>query len=457
MELDMGWIVGIRNTGAAPRLFEWNNGNLRDVGAEDASLLVDARGRYSRYTECALADFKRLDADSAAGIAELAGIPSEVARIQSFWLLTAGKRKVFVTSQTLIQALVGTYRQQRAAMFSPAGYQLMSYLVEERGELRPSFVGGRKKRTLDDIPELAAAILWSCTYPSARRMQASVLRHALDGRFDIELAQARVLLSFVGHELGADSLLATRISIAAIEPLESPEVHAAGKVPGRFVIREVEEISPERRKSSWVKAAPRGPQDLGYDADIRDDRFSTPLTDEEWQAVRGMLFKHPRRLQLHEASARSKVDLILLKRSTGATWRSVTASTKEKMVVEGYFSRLMAAGTWEPVRAHLVKARGGPANARKTRAARSGVAPLAPAADQIRALRIQRLNMTTKELASVLRVSAASVMGWESGQRVPTPKVAAMLRVLDAKGVDGLDEVRAMPAGGRHDRDDAAR
>lgn len=443
----MGWIVEVRYTGKALRLVEWNNGGRREVSAEDACLLVDSAGRYSRYTECDLADFKRLDADSAAAVAELAGMPPEVARVQSFWVLAAGNRKVFVTSQVLIQALVAAYRQQQAAMFAPTGYQLMTYLVEDAGWLRASFIGGRKKRTLDDIPDLAALILWLCTYPSAKKMQASVLRHALERRFDIDLAHARVTMCFVGQEMGGDSLLATRISIAAIEPLEAPLAHATGKVPSRFVIREVDDISPERRKSSWVKAAPRGPQDLGYDADIRDDRFRTPMTDEEWQAVRGMLFKHPKRLQLHEVNTRSKVDLILLKRSTRATWRSVTASVKEKMVVEGYFSRLKAAGTWEPVRAHLIKARGGPANAHEPRVAGSRRSMTAPAAEQIRALRVQRLNMTMKDFAAAVGASVSTVMGWESGQKSPPPKAAALLRVLEAKGVDGLAEVRAMSVG----------
>lgn len=444
----MGWIVGVRNTGAAPRLVEWSSDGTREVSAVEASLLVDAKSRkYSRYVECDLADLKRLDVDEAREIAALAGIHEDVARAQSFWVLAVGSRKLFVPAQVLIQALVGMYRLQREAMFSPVGYQLKTVLVEERDGLRAKLSSSRTTRTLDDTPELAVSILWTSCYPSARKMHASVLRYALNGRFDIELPRARLTMSFVGQELGHCSVLATRLSIAAIVPLEAPMDHAAGKVPAKFVIRDVDQISPARRKSSWDKSARRGPQDGGYDADIRDARFRTPLSDEEWHSVRHVLFKHASRMRLHEARARGKVDLILLKRSTGDSWQSVASSSITKTTLESYFSHLVLTGKWELLRAHVVKARGGRAATRRSRTSRSGKDDAAPTAEQLRALRIQRLSMTKKAFACALGVSATTVSAWENGEKPPKPNMLAMLRVLEARGLDGLEEVQKMRTG----------
>lgn len=433
----MGWIVGVRNTGAAPRLLEWTSAGTREVSAVDASLPLDEKQkRYSRYFEHDLADFRRLSVDEAMAVAEMVGAPREAAHAQSFWVLQEESRNIYVPAQVLIHALAGAYYIQRAAMFAPTGYQQVSVLVEDGDGLKVHFPLIRGYR-LQRSTELTAAVLWASCFPSAQRMQTSVLRHALNGRLDIELPKARLTMSFVGLESVADSFLATRISLAVIEPLEEPLPHSLGLVPRRLIVKDADNIHCTRRRGTARKGGPLGTRDQGFDADINNARFATPLSDEEWEGVRGILSRHRGKMRQPNELARWRLDLILRKRSTGIYWTDLGVSDDDRTSMGKYLTKLQQSGAWDAVRAHLVTVRGGPAPASNNRPSQAKPSGATFDHERLLALRIHLMKMPIRRLATSLRVSVHTIQDWERGLKPPTPRVAQRLASLAAELLEG--------------------
>jgi len=439
----MGWIVGVRNTGAAPRLLEWTSGGTRELSVADASLPLDDKNkRYSKYVECDLADFRRLDIDEAKAVTAVAGVPEGVAYTQSLWVINDGSRNIFVPSQVFIHALAASYNIQRSALFAPTGYQLISVLYETEGRLKVTFPTSRVWGRPEAVHELTENVVWTSSFASARRMHSSVLRHALDGRFDIELPRARMTMCFVGQESTSNTFLATRISIASIEPLEAPMAHAMGLVPQRFVLKDADNFTGPRRAGERKPGAPLGKRDGGFDADIFDARFHAPLSEEEWEVVSEIFSKHRGRMLGPGPITRQRIDTILRKRSSGASWVSLTASLGERSVLMRYFATLVKNGCWEAVRAYLVKARGGKATPRST-ARQGSIRPAAADSDvaiiaaRLTALRVEHLKMSTPRLATLLRVSPKTITAWERGRKPPSPAVAQRLAAIAAELLEG--------------------
>lgn len=428
----MGWIVGIQSTGATLALVVAGDKDTRLVRAVDASLegdRVDGK-RRTRFMTIDLGDFTRLDSAEARSIAQSVGIPQPVADVQSFYCVEHAGRRIVVPSQMLIYSLVGGTRAHRSALLSPAGFQTLSVLTVTEGTLGVTYPAYFEKKPPDRSTGLTQTILWTGAYPSARRMHSSVLRHALAGRFDLDLAKAKVTMSFSGLDLGDGALLAVKIRLATIEPLEQPMPHAIGVVQARFDFTVVDE---RRLLKGTGSVGPKGPKGSGVEADLADGRYATALTDAEWDQVRSVLSRHRAYNWQLGARERDKIDIILRKLSTGVPWTQVAGSVSRAQLVQRYFRDIEANGSWTEVKDWLLQARGPVDGASRDVSTAQDKGPAG-----LRRIRTSIAKMTQPEFAALLQVSARTVSGWERGEREPKGEVARRLRLLLLGGVEAL-------------------
>lgn len=430
-ETGMGWIVGVKNTGAELSLVESRDGAVIEVSARDADLDIEVLGRTrrTRFIPVDLEAFNLLDDAKARDLLVGLHCPESVAEVQSLFVFQDVSRAIVVPSQVVIRALAGTSRAHRSALLIPSGFQLMANIADAPdgpAVVYPKFFEGKSPGRCGG---LSPTILWTSAYPSARRMHASVLRHALNGRFDIDLPKARVTISFSGTELPDGTLLATRIHVAAIEPLEPPMKHME-KAPTKFAFAEVDR---RRLRTGTPADAPKGPRDVGKDPELADARFAMPLTDVEWDAVREAIASHrPHKRRLGHRE-REKVNLIVRKLCIGQPWTVLTGSAARAQLVRRYFEDLKANGSWLEVKRLVVTSRGLPLEDQ-----------LATADDErsaeLQHLRTQVVRMTQQAFAALLGVSSSEVSRWERGIKRPQGPVAQKVRLLALGGIEALRE-----------------
>ena len=435
----MGWIVGIRSTRTTPVLLEARGGDVREVSAVDADLDISDRPKIkrTRVFEVDLAAFERLSVLEAKAVVATMGIPEPVANTQSFWVLRDGSRRIFVPSQVFIHALLGKTRAHRSALFSPARYQLLATLVEGDSGLTVSFPAPFEKRSPERAVGLVPTILWTSTYDSAMRMHSSVLRYAMNRRFDLDLPRARATVAFAGEEVQGGNMLVTSMRLAAVEPLEPPMPHAEGLVPTRFTFAV---IAHTRLKSSRQ----RGPKELSADPTLSSGRFATPLEDSEWESLRDVMLSRctfKRRIGQIE---REKVNIILRKLSTGAPWATAATSVAQAKRAWAYFDFLRANGLWDVIRAFVLESRG--SQPREEVDVAVGVARTLSAEsdaqfqpEQIRYLRTRVAKVSQARFGALLGVSGALVSLWERGAWSPKGAAADRLRLLASEGVQALE------------------
>lgn len=450
----MGWIVGVGGMGGAALSLveaEAEADGTRAIFAMDA--LLDAHvahgKRRTRFITIDLADFTRLDMRQAAAFAQSAGIPLAVVQAQSLYSVEHASRKVIVPSQVLVHAFVGSTRAHRSALLSPAGFQLLACLTVNDGELGVTYPSHFEKKSPERSGGLTQTILWTGAYPSARRMHSSVLRHALEGRFDIDLPKAKATMSFMGAYLDNGTMLATRITLAVVEPLEPPMAHAVGVVKPKF---EFAVVGQRRLVKGTVNTGPRGPKGSGLEVELADAPYAAALGDEEWEQVRSSLLRHRSYDRQLGAREREKVDLILRKLSTGLPWTQVAGSVSRAQLVQRFFKDLEDNGGWAEVKRYLLAARGGDRRERGYGSGhpRKGAQPddaLDLDSTQILFVRQKMARMTQVEFAELLGVSSRTITDWERGIRSPKGAAARRLRIVATQGVGALEfESTGIPA-----------
>lgn len=194
-------------------------------------------------------------------------------------------------------------------------------------------------------PGLVSAVTWMYSFPSARRMWASVYRKACGGTLGAELPDGTVKMAVRGL-LSGGVFRVTSLSISLITSGETPLEFAAGhsgRVP--FHATEVETEGSHRTSTILDETIP-----------LRDGMAAT--SDDEWRHLE-QLFSVRSGSKRAKHGARQMLDGILLKLGHGIGWRKVPYLTGNHVNAQESLRRWRADGTWGQVREILARTRGG--------------------------------------------------------------------------------------------------
>lgn len=251
---------------------------------------------------------------------------------------SVGNDTLVISTQLLVIALMAARSCLRDYLLTPGGPTLLSTVIADEQVLR---VIPTRHMAAFRGPSVTDRLYWMLAYPSARAAWCSVYREALDGRFDMQLPKAAID-AVVWVLPAGKKLLATRLTVVQLQPLEAPFEFA-----GALARRDFEFHSGSKVSNTHGKAA----------APASDDRLQAtaatgPLTDVQWAQiepkVREFLVRGnggaPR-----AHSLRTLLDVMLLKLGTPYSWSKVPAPKELSQSASVLFSKLQRGGLWEQV------------------------------------------------------------------------------------------------------------
>lgn len=278
------------------------------------------------------------------------GLETLEANGQPVYEVSTSAGLLVIPAQLLVLATLGANRQLRQMLLRPWGPGfLMSAFAEHRAyslAVRPT--PNRMLQLQFERSALTSKVEWVLSYPSATAAWGSVYRHALDGRFDLDMPQAFATASVMARPVNG-KLLVTRLRLMTLTPAEEPHPFAAEAAKRSFVFNEGVNLRPTHGQA----AAP-----------TRDERFSThqqgpgsvaPLTDEQWARIEPLVLgtlqskgpKKPGASRTH--SLREVIDVIRLKLGAAYSWSQVPANRKLVQGATVLLSKLKRRGVWEAV------------------------------------------------------------------------------------------------------------
>lgn len=263
-----------------------------------------------------------------------------------------------IPAQLLVLATLGANSQFRRVLLRPWGPGFLMSAFAEHGaqSLAMHPTPNRMLQLQLERSALTSKVEWVLSYPSATAAWGSVYRHALDGRFDMDMPQAFATASVMARTVNG-KLLVTRLRLMTLTPAEEPHPFATEVAKCAFVFNDGVNLRPTHGKA----AAP-----------TRDERFSTPqqgpgsvapLTDEQWARieplVRGSLHsKGPAKPGAPRTySMREVIDVIQLKLGTPYSWSKVPADKKLVQSATVLLSKLKRRGVWEAIVASVQTSR----------------------------------------------------------------------------------------------------
>lgn len=202
----------------------------------------------------------------------------------------------------------------------------------------------RAVRCRRDEPGIVAAVAWMYSFPSARRMWASVYHKACVGILGAELPRGTAKMVVRGP-LSEGVFRVTSLSISLVTTNEVPfgfAIGHSGKVPFHAT-----EVEIEGGKTSTI---------LNETIPLRDGVATT--SDDEWPHLDRLFSARPGSKRAKH-DARQMLDGILLKLGHGMGWRTVAYQTGNHVNAQESLRRWRADGTWGRVREVIERTRGG--------------------------------------------------------------------------------------------------
>lgn len=349
----MGWIVGIAHERDSLRVVQRTGEGTTAVGLVDADLSLPLKARESRSGEFVDLRFDDIQPSTDTEAFDRLGIPEDVRDVQTIFRFLRGGKTFYIPAQALIAGLFCQNVLARRHLLTPVGFQLLGILVESADGSVGIEVSTRQqtRRTKFDVtPSFEAALLWTASYPSAKRMVGSVFENALQGRFDLTLPAGLASLSFRGVHLG-NEVLVQSVVIEWVQPTELPLMGLEGRVPRVIVCRE--------RKTGSKKGMQR--RKPSTDDGLFLGQAGWRLSDAEWATISAI---HTRTLSAGaEGGAnvgrnpRSKTETVLRKFAEGLPWAKAGQMPSEGMAACAFWRSLRKDGRWDQIRQYLKQVR----------------------------------------------------------------------------------------------------
>jgi hypothetical protein len=243
------------------------------------------------------------------------GYAHEVSGGHLIFETSVGATRVLVPTVVLLDALVGRISVLGDWFLRAGSIDRIAIPVLKGNDFG---IDLRKKSRLSNSKNLSglkARLAWIFSFPSGRRMFASLYLHSLRGIFGISLPMARVNATFSGCRLGG-TLYVTRMYIEDLMPDEPPFAFA-NSVTGKIF-----KFRPNRNEMAQKLDAWRA---LGQSSRLHPDKELVPrdgvwaMTDQEWIIVRNRLraqgFRPP-------VTVKGYLDIALEKFGSGKSWPS---------------------------------------------------------------------------------------------------------------------------------------
>jgi putative transposase len=94
---------------------------------------------------------------------------------------------------------------------------------------------------------------------------------------------------------------------------------------------------------------------LTSEAAMKERKYPTDLTDEQWAVLEPLLRRPPGRGRPTRVDLRAAVNALLSQARTGCQWRLLPQEFPDWQAVRYYFDKWGADGTWEEVNRRLVE------------------------------------------------------------------------------------------------------
>lgn len=348
----MGWIVGIARERGSLRVVERTAEGTVTVSPVDTELNLSSKTSDVRTGEFTELHFAELQPTTDTDAFDRLGIPEEARRVQTIFRYQGVGKTFYVPSQALITGLFCQNVLARRHLLNPVGFQLLGLLVDAQDgsvDVEVSTRQRTRRTKFDFSPSFEAALLWTGSYPSAKRMVASVFNNALHGRFDLTLPAGKASLSFRGVHLG-DEVLVQSVMMEWVLPMEFPLMGLEGRVPRLIVCRPrvPAKRGIQRRKPST-------------DDELFLGEAGWRLSDDEWAVISAI---HPS-MPAPGVDVRGdggprrrvKLEMVLRKFSEGLPWAKAGPTPSECMNASAFWRSLRKDGSWDRIKQYLREAR----------------------------------------------------------------------------------------------------
>jgi len=261
------------------------------------------------------------------------GVPQAATECQSFFSFQRRGETHLIASQTLILGLLGNSKLFRQHLLVPNGLCSASF-VQDIGE---SHLEAQLTERFTEDESLSrrvrGTIIWAHCFESASRMAGSVFRHAIDGRFDLDLPSARAYVGMTLQRVMRSTVLVRSICVNAIFPTEPTMLHAQGRVK-----------TPIRLGSRPI--GPHGVEPISPDV-VPSYQGSWHLRDMERDVVQSILANSVGHQRDWESTFR-RLGVAFTKFGRGVPWAEVCGSA-EACRMQSFMRALAKAGRWERI------------------------------------------------------------------------------------------------------------
>jgi transposase len=340
----MGWIVGITTERSNLRVIELTEEGERVMPLADVPLHLSgsnpntAQGDYTEFA------FSALEPCDDAEVFDRLGIPVGVRSCQTIFRYRQGPNAFYVPAQVLVGALFCRNSLTREYALTPTGFQMLGMLVEgPEGKLNVELPRKLPKGLARFTQNFRNTLLWTISFPDARRAVASIFNFALKGRFDLRLPSGRISASFPGKRVG-DEVLVQNMLVEWVQSDGPPVAGLEGRVSQRIVLRERAEGAEPSTEEGLVLG------DKGWH-----------LSDDEWLVISAILMstmkEHALKRRGLGKNPRGKMELLLRKLSEGVAWAKLGETPNVGANICSFFVELRRDGRWERIKAYLAEFR----------------------------------------------------------------------------------------------------
>ena len=276
-------------------------------------------------------NFRRVELQNYVCGLEMAWLRTEA---QTGFEATVAGKTIVIPSQLMIMSLLGASLELRCSLMAPlhtnqwlAGLIPHGQLIAKAGKHRPTSLSTLVREQ------------WIATDRSASASFGSVYRHALDGRFDLDLPSGVGTFDLVGREVRG-TLLVTKLTSLSMFRRKSAEDSFFTDVQHHYF---------HKRSNPEVRAT-QGPTAL-EDARLRFVTFSK-LTDAQWLRARAVLADRPGVEGLtfgdsrRPCSLRDCLDCIRFKFGSPCAWKDMKGDVSANQAYWVY-RRIVQANLWD--------------------------------------------------------------------------------------------------------------
>lgn len=321
----MQWIEGFKRSNGASHLIVVGPTGERTLSTfkQLRSVAPERRGARSvALSEVALDGFKECDPREYL---KLVGFEVPVSSCHRVYELSTPTARLLVPGAVMLLGLFTRIWHIAPWLTSAATLDMLAVPTFDDGKHVVTFFPGSLSGGRDSA-STQERFLWLTNFPSARRAWSSVAVNACAGRIACDMPKAFIDGSARGLSRG-DTVLVTRLHVNVVKPTEQP-LASAFAIAGRSF-----RVSPRTEHVSAMRP------DTLSDATLPSHSHGWHLTDEEWAEVSTLLDVRS------TATARVRIDEILLKLGTGYSWDDISFKGDARV----FYLRLRRQGRWKQI------------------------------------------------------------------------------------------------------------